>query len=354
MGLVLGLGLLLVAGVALKVLSRPRLPAVASTTHGTIGRQACLDCHAPIADEWRGSFHHRSLTGPYWAQVRQLGYLELFNRFRKPCVNCHAPADVLDLAVVAEARGTGLGVECTPNLLRDAAGIMPAARADAPELGVDCTSCHVSRHGIVGAGGRPTTAHETIADRRFRDPVVASTSLCRTCHGATVKAWERTDLAARGVTCVSCHMPLVRAPSTVGGAERLRRSHAFPADKDTNLLVRAVNASLEIADGPSAKVRIVNDRVGHYFPSGGNFLSVRLAIYDHTGRKLSEQMRAFGRNEDPILDFWPFNKDTRIAFGDRRELRFPLPDGHGRVEAVIRYHDWMKVAPVVASLREEY
>ena len=354
LGAALSLALLVGAGATYKVLSRPRLSAIVSTTAGTVGRQACLDCHAPIADEWRQSFHSRSLTGPYWAQVRQLGYLDFFDRFRKPCVNCHAPANVLDLAANRESRAVSLGVECTPSLMRDPPGIMPAARSDAVDLGVDCTSCHVSRHGITGAGTRPTDAHRIVADRRFQDPVFTSSALCRTCHGATVKAWERTGLAAEGVTCVSCHMPVVRAASVTGGPERTRRSHSFPADKDSLSLALAVNASLEIVDGPMARLRIVNDRVGHYFPSGGNFLSVRMTARDSAGRKLKEQKRAFGRNEDLVLDFWPFNWDTRIAYGRQREIRFPLPGGHGTVEAVIRYHDWIKVAPVVRTLREDY
>ena len=90
---VLGGGLL-----AFEVLSRKPLRSTPSTTHASITRQECIDCHAPIADEWRRSYHYRSLTGPYWKDVRELGYLKVFDKTRKACVNCHAPANVLDLA----------------------------------------------------------------------------------------------------------------------------------------------------------------------------------------------------------------------------------------------------------------
>src|SRR5512134_3879524 len=108
-------GLLLLSGglFAVKVVSRPPLRTVASTRHASLGRAACLECHAPIADEWRQSYHFKSLTGPYWHEVRQLGYLGVFDRVRKSCVNCHAPANVLDLASMPGNRGDRpLGVEC--------------------------------------------------------------------------------------------------------------------------------------------------------------------------------------------------------------------------------------------------
>ena len=150
-------------------------------------------------------------------------------------------------------------------------------------------------------------------------------------------------------------MPQVKAASVVGGPERLRRSHRFPADKLDSMLTAAVNATLDIvAGGRAARLRITNDRVGHYLPSGGNWLSVRLTARDSSGRPLKEQAEAIGRDEALVLDFPPFNPDTRIPFGGQRDVMLRLPDGHGTVEAVVRYHDWMRVRRTVLTLREEY
>jgi len=357
-GVALGLACipLLVGGgvLTVKILSRPRLVAVPSTTHSALPRQACPECHAPIAAEWRESYHYRSLTAAYWADVRGLGYLRFFERMRKPCVNCHAPANVLDLAASRASQDAAVGVECSPNVFRDPPGIVPAARSDDVELGVDCTACHVSTHGIAGTGQRPTSVHETRADLRFQDSVVTSEALCRTCHVSAVEDWETSRLSGQGVTCLECHMPRVRAASVAGGPERLRRSHRFAADKDERMLREAVNPTLEIVAGREARLRITNDRVGHHLPSGGNFLSVRMIAYDSAGGTLTERTEAFGRNETIVLGFWPFNTDTRIPFGQRREIRLPLPDGHGTVEAVVRYHDWMRVRPVVRTLTEAF
>ena len=340
-----------------EVLSREPLEAIPSTTHPSIARRACIDCHAPIAEEWRQSFHYRSLTGPYWKDVRELGYMRVFDRTRKACVNCHAPANVLDLhdsPAAAASADASLGVECTPNLLREPRGVIPAARSDAVELGVDCTSCHVGKRGIVGSGRNPATAHEVFPDPRFQDPEVASETLCRTCHSATVRAWKKTTFAFSGVTCLDCHMPFTTAASSVGGPERMRRSHRFPGDKEPSLLEKAVNASLAITADRRARFHITNDRVGHYFPSGGNWLSVRLRAHDKAGRMLREQFAVFGKDEPLLLDFWPFNRDRRLASGEERDVLFELPDGHGTVEAVVRYHDWMRTKVTVLALTEAY
>jgi hypothetical protein len=356
---VLVLAVLVFAGggvLAVDVLLRAPLTPVVSTTDALMGRRSCLECHAPITEEWQQSYHNKSVTGPYWEDVRQLGYLAVFNTLRKPCLSCHAPANVLDLSTAsAPITGTDrLGVECTPNLLRNPAGVVPLLRIDDVAMGVDCTACHVSRQGIVGSGRHPTSVHRVTADARFQSEAVASDRLCRTCHRSTVEAWKKTALAEKGTTCLDCHMPLVNSPAVAGGPERPRRSHRFMADKDDSMLRKAVKASLDITADRRARVRIRNDGAGHYLPSGGNALSVVLELSDASGRKVRDQMEVFARDEALLLDFWPFNRDNRIQFGEEKTILVPLPDGRGRIDATVRYHDWMKVVTNLLKLSRAY
>ena len=149
-------------------------------------------------------------------------------------------------------------------------------------------------------------------------------------------------------------MPEVKAASIVAGPERQRRSHSFVGDKDPSMLENAVNASLTITADRQARFLITNDRVGHFFPSGGNWVSVQLRVYDAAGSLLREQVEVFGKEEALLLDFWPFNVDKRIAFGEQREILFSLPELPGAVEAVVRYHDWMGTKRTLLTLQEKF
>jgi len=120
------------------------------------------------------------------------------------------------------------------------------------------------------------------------------------------------------------------------------------------MLENAVNASLTVTADRKARFRITNDRVGHFFPSGGNWVSVELRVFDAAGSMLSERLEAFGKEEALLLDFWPFNVDKRIAFGEEREILFSLPELPGTVEAVVRYHDWMRTKRTLLTLREKF
>ena len=351
-------GLLLVASAlfAFEVLSRKPLMPLPSTTHSSLSRTDCLRCHGPIADEWRESYHYKSVTGPYWKDVRELGYLRIFDTLRKPCLNCHAPANVLDVIdrSLSSSSSGRLGVECSPNVFRNPRGVIPAVRADGVELGVDCTACHVSARGIMGSGRLVSPDHEVVADARFQNSEFTTATLCRVCHGSIVEAWKGTSLVAGGGTCLDCHMPTVLAPSVTGGTNRVRRSHRFPADKDRSMLQKALRASLEIGADRNARFRIRNTGTGHYLPSGGNWLSVRLEARDTSGRLQTAKTEAYGREEALLLDFWPFNADTRIAYGGQKEVLFPLPKGRGTLSAVVRYHDWIATKAVIVSLEKSY
>lgn len=309
---------------------REPLAVQEATGHPLLSRESCIACHAPIAAEWRESFHFRSLEGPFWERIRRKRFDRLFDALRVPCRNCHAPANVLDLA----------------------AGAHPALRRDDQELGVDCVSCHVSIQGIHGAGQGREAPHEVIEDVRFLDPVRASTSLCASCHeeslphARTVTAWKESEFGRKGTTCLDCHMPQVRAPSVQGGPPLVRRSHRFPGDKDPEFLRRALNATLELDAERRALVRIRNDRVGHSFPAAGmNWLLVTVTARDPQGEVLGQVERSFGTQEwiPGYLDFWPFQVVSKIPVGETREIGVSLPPGTERVTAEFRYRDWFAV-----------
>ncbi|MBI2752044.1 MAG: hypothetical protein HYX46_00775 [Betaproteobacteria bacterium] len=314
----------------IQVLAQERPEVRLATVHASLDRESCESCHAPIAAEWRESFHFRSVTGPFWERIRAKGYDRVFQALRVACMNCHAPANVLDLAD----------------------GAKPVERTEDVARGVDCVSCHVSERGILGPGRLLNAPHEVIRDERFMNPALATATICASCHdeatdhAKTVTAWRETEFARNGVTCLHCHMPEVQAPSVSGGPSRLRRSHRFLGDKSEEMLRAALNASILLTDGRQAVVRIVNDRVGHSFPASGmNFLFVRVTVHDQSGRLVREVEREFGTTErlPGFLDFWPFLQVTKIPSGASRDIAVELPSGRGRVAAEFRYRDWATI-----------
>ena len=312
------------------------------TAHASLSRESCVNCHEPIAAEWRESFHFRSLSGPFWERVRTKGVDRVFEALRVPCVNCHAPANILDLAEEAH----------------------PVQRSDAVKLGVDCVSCHVSERGIVGPGRSTAPPHEVIVDQRFQDASLTSIEICARCHAEAqaniVAEWQQTPFARNGITCLDCHMPEVEAPSVAGGPARVRRSHRFPGDKDLEMLRSALDTSISINDDSGAVVRITNSGAGHSFPAAGtNWLFVKVRVQDTTGAVLDEKERSFGTREwiPGYLDFWPFSKVTKIPHGESREINFELPSGHGSIFVELRYRDWFMVKDndiVFATLTQAY
>ncbi len=348
--LILGGGLslpLLIAGYFAGVrTSKAPVEVRPATVHASLTRHSCIECHAPIAAEWVQSFHFRTVTGPFWQGIRTKGWAKVFDNLRISCMNCHAPANVLDLAE----------------------GANPVERIEAVELGIDCVSCHVSEQGIKGPGRfvEVKDTHEVIPDDRFSNSRAIATTICARCHesdgdcGRTVSEWKRSEFAEKGVACSDCHMPEVEAPLVVDGPPKLRRSHTFVADKDADMLRKALNASLSFPDGKTAVVRIVNDRVGHALPaSGQNYLLLNVKIHNQAGQLLEDVERGFGLREliPGYLDFWPFLEDSRIPDGESRHIRVELPSDHGVVSVEFRYRDFFSVKNrdlVFSTMAEAY
>ena len=336
--LILGVVSYFAVGIALRDIPE----VIPGTVHASLSRESCIECHEPIASEWRESFHFRSLSGPFWQRVRDKGADRVFEMLRVPCINCHAPANVLDLS----------------------GNTHPAQRADSVHLGVDCVSCHVSEQGIVGPGRSTTAPHAVIADKRFQAGTLSSTGICARCHAEeqanVVAEWQQTTFARDGIGCPECHMPELEAPSIVGGPVRLRRSHRFLGDKNPEMLRQALDTSISVNDNDTATVRITNSGAGHSVPAAGtNWLFVNVRVRDDAGVVREEKERSFGTREwiPGYLDFRPFAKATRIPYGESREIEVDLPSGHGSISVELRYRDWFMVKDkdvVFTSLTQAY
>jgi hypothetical protein len=306
-------------------------------------------CHPGLVESWQASTHRFAGSNLFFRKVmgrmqEELG-TDQVNYF---CINCHDPALVLH-----PDRARGVDLER-----------LPASE------GISCKACHLMCSGAETErpwGGRyeirPESAYpvspsdpeyvERSADfirwdlrlhfRNYSIPGLShSGELCAACHVASMPtfltgldedllatdlftSWKNSAWAARGMTCVKCHMP-ERPPRDergflypdhrmpglntgiallVDGDEEERKS-AKSLGEFTEALLKdpeaawpdsipfldlAIEAPPETRPGGilSLGVRTTNSRVGHYFhagPSSLNEVWLEVKVTDATGRVL--------------------------------------------------------------------
>lgn len=196
---------------------------------------SCTECHAAIVEQWARTAHAVSwLDEPYQARIAERRRPEL-------CHSCHVPLPILGASGVSR----------------------PRARADHRDQGVTCVSCHLAPDGaLLGPHGAPTEAHPTRRSDVFAED--RSNVLCASCHRISIgpvvgiaKDFEQAGLAAKGQSCVACHM----APLAGKGSAR---SHELQTPRDPTFVRRAFHVSLR-GDADGVEVVIAN-RAGHRVP----------------------------------------------------------------------------------------
>lgn len=244
---------------------------------------------------------------------------------------CHAPLFEQQRRVPGEGGG-----EWTGNAAYD------------PELeahGVTCAACHVrdwSRFGPPRRDGslHPApdgTPHEgAIRSAAFEDP-----GFCAPCHQFeepapagkplenTVREWEASEWAERGVSCQACHMP--------------DRRHLWRGIHDPEMTRGGVTPSLSIEGSPGdagfvVRLEVANTGTGHHFPTyvtpAVDLEIAFLAGSDTLGVRRHTLQRVVAWEAGD----WVEIRDDRIPSGESRGLSWtrPAPAGAERVAATIR------------------
>lgn len=229
----------------------------------------CAPCHKPVYENWLKSRHRVALTNEL--------YEESHAREPSPwCVNCHAP---LRLS----------GSEKTPY------------RGDE---GISCLVCHV-RAGEILTGAPPAVsgqpAHRYRVDPQFKDERV-----CENCHDFNFptaasamsegKDFHYTDQPMQStvteyrasayygkVTCQGCHLFRDTADT-----------HSFPGGHALGRLSRDLKVEVVRENSDSLTLRIYAQGIGHAFPTGDLFRTLRLRVSDERNRYVREiELRHF-------------------------------------------------------------
>lgn len=213
---------------------------VGSADPSLLAAAACRSCHQRDHETWARSRHALAFRDPVFAA-------DFARTPRRWCLGCHAPLAQQQAEVFAASPG---------NLAAD---------------GVGCAVCHV-RDGVV-LSARPPTADGTRAHRMREDPRLSSPQLCAGCHqfnaplpGArpfragtlamqnTHAEWRASSFAARGTSCLGCHMA--------------NGSHAMAGAHDEGLLRKSVDVAVAVDGDGRVVVTARTSNVGHAFPTG--------------------------------------------------------------------------------------
>jgi len=245
-----------------------------------LDRITCNRCHADVVAEWATTLHGRAwVDEPYREELAEV-------RRQESCHNCHIP-EPLHLQLGADG---AIPQKPKPRdaTLRD----VPIPDVDA-HFGVSCESCHRGPDdSILGPHGAPTEAHKSLKHASFLPE--SKSALCIACHATTVgpvigiaKDFVDTDQAAKGRSCVGCHMaPVERPPAHEEGKPalpaRAGRSHALQTPRDPGFLARAFDLAVE-RRGDKVVLRIAN-ACGHRIPGRiGRVIRLDAQLLDAAG-----------------------------------------------------------------------
>ena len=282
---------------------------MACPPQGLTPAKSCGECHKAIYKEWQLSAHSRAWTNEvYQKQLKEKK--EAHKKKAEPvvCYNCHVPQSVL-------AR----------------LGKKPRRRQDRKNFheGITCVSCHENGGNIHGPYGSKTDAHPVEKNPVFTTKNVVK--LCRSCHNTKIgpvlkvaKDFEDAGLAAKGKSCIGCHMREVEryiAVNALGkpvGQKRKGRQHDILGPRDVKFLASAFKLDSK-RNGKDIEV-IVTNEAGHKVPA----LILRRFVFhvrqlDASGAELAH-------------DKFELHHENLLKVTEKRHFAFPFKEGARKLE----------------------
>ncbi|MGH7544192.1 MAG: multiheme c-type cytochrome [Gemmatimonadota bacterium] len=274
--------------------------------------QACGVCHVAQFRDWSSTLHAGAYSPGFEGQI--LPWVESDPATVNSCMECHGPL--------------------TEQMVR-------IAEPGLAKQGVLCAACHVRawrRYGPPRRDGSTTppprgTPHEgAIRRTEFEDG-----RFCAVCHQFeepapngkplenTVREWEASGYAERGVTCQKCHMP--------------DRRHLWRGIHDPEMTRSGVTPDWRIEGSPddpgfSVRLALTNTGTGHFFPTYVTpAVDLELAFISARGDTLAARRRVLQRAVHFDGTSWTEREDDRIPPGESRSLEWKgaAPFGAARV-----------------------
>lgn len=299
-------------------------PAGFSSLEGSLGPDACAQCHAAQYRNWNASLHSQAIgPGLLW-QLRLMGQKQA-----NACLGCHAPL-AEQKALMALERGWSAAPASPP----------PAyVPAKLHRQGLVCAACHVRQHQRFGPPRR-TAPKSGDNQRKPHNGFTPSTAFqdsrfCKKCHQHpdngnrlngklqqnTYNEWLNSRFARDGKSCQSCHMP--------------DRRHRWRGIHDTDMVRQAITVSLSVERQGKTKAKaqaiIANTGAGHHFPT---YLVPKVYATLHlVGPNNDEPKQIASKTIGWMVDVDLIKErfDTRIPAGGRLAFTtdFTVPPGQG-------------------------
>ena len=287
------------------------LRAPVKVASSAVSAVRCRECHEAIDDEWRTSAHSHAASAPLYVAAKKSAGKE-----GATCDHCHSP-------------------------------FASSAEPDDPVLteGVTCDVCHtINAVEDKKSGGAFTLKTEdnikygTLCDavphyfhKMGCSPLHTEGKFCAGCHYyyrgevpvfTEYEEWKNGPYSNQD--CQSCHMPGTARLAASGGAVRpgIGMHDDFGANRE--LRRRALTGTVEITSDKSGVahvvVDLVNERAGHFVPSGMPGRQLVLNVMTPAMSRHGEEVRFFDRvlvdAKGAPAPFWSavsVAKDTRIA-----------------------------------------
>ena len=302
----------------------------------SLSAKDCGTCHRKIYREWAGSMHAKAWTEPYF----QVDFE--YDGSQQICLNCHTP-------LVNQQQNLVLGFRD-----RDKFDPILAPNPNFDEAlrdeGVTCAVCHIRNGRIVGPFRTEKAPHPVEYDPEMSQGIKP----CLKCHVVSGKRWDtfytippcgtvaEIETGGQEIDCVTCHMPLVARPAAEGQPLRQGRRHLFHGGHEPGRVKESLQVKHQLEDDGFV-VTLTNVGAAHYLPTGtpDRHLTLELRLLGSDGQALAEKtytMKRYILWRPFIVDL----RDTRLAYRQPREFRFPLirsgPGAPAAVDVIVRYH----------------
>lgn len=288
-------------------------PAHWSNLEKDIRPEACAKCHPAQYQDWKQSLHHKAMGSGVLGQLLDMELDEPILAIS--CQRCHAPL-----------------AEQIPYLERGKRN--PVFMEGLREQGITCAACHVRDHKYFGPPPRRPGAENGGPHGGFEIRAeYQSPGFCASCHDfdggegmhgklvqETAQEWRRTEFAAQGKTCQSCHMP--------------DRRHLWKGVHDADMVRSAVSIQAQVLpiesvlDSLKATLSLTNVGAGHRLPTYIVPQIVLILVQADGAGDTIQGTRAEGiiaRKVTAAMDVELF--DTRLMPGEKFTLNYGrIPD----------------------------